>query len=456
MHRRELLVGGAALLLAGKARAAKPTQNWANWRGPNFNGSSDETGLPEKFSPTEGVRWSLPLPGPAASTPIIWGDSVFITSVNLEAKQLLAICLARATGAVRWRESVGTNYRAAGQGNEIQAEEKSNYASPSPVADGKRVIFFYGNGDLIAFDHSGKKLWARNTQKDYGDFNISFTWGSSPQLYGGRLYLQVLQRDHPCGGRGKEGAQSYLLALDPATGQEQWRSVRPAPGVQESLEAYTTPIPWEFNGRKEIVIAGGDILSGHDPATGKELWRWGTYNEDPGVPSSRHKRSDFRIVPSPVAGGGVVLVCGPKTKPVYAVKAGQAGDVTENGLAWRTEVRSDQTSDVPTPLFYRGRFYVASDLKKSLSCLDPTDGKVLWSVPTPTRTPVWASPTAGDGKVYAMSLQGEVNVFDAESGKFLATNPMAEDENDIRSCVAISGGNLFIRTNRKLFCVGKA
>lgn len=457
LDRRELMLGGAALLVAGGSRSeAASGRNWGNWRGPHFNGSSDEKGLPVKFSPTEGVRWSAPMPGPSAATPIIWDDAVFVSSVDLEQKQLLAICLDRSSGAVRWKHSVGTGYLPAGQGNEIQIEPKTNYASPSPVTDGKRVVFFYGNGDLAAFDFAGKKLWSRNLQKDYGDFGFSFTFSSSPQLYEGRLYMQVLQRNRPIGGRGKEGAESYLMALNPATGAELWRVARPAPAVAESLEAYSTPIPFVHQGRKEILISGGDILTGSDPATGKELWRWGTYNQDPGDPNSRHKRGDFRLVPSPVAGGGVVLGCGPKTKPVFAVKAGLTGDITESGLAWHSEVRGDVTSDVPTPLFYRNRFYVASDLKKVLSAVDPRDGKVLWAVPTPSRGAVWASPTAGDGKIYAMSLQGEVSVFDAERGELLATNPMAPEENEIRSGVAIAGGALFIRTNSRLYCVGKA
>jgi outer membrane protein assembly factor BamB len=267
--------------------------------------------------------------------------------------------------------------------------------------------------------------------------------------------MQVLQRNRPIGARGKQGAESFLLAMDPATGKEQWRVVRPAPGLEESLEAYSTPIPFVHNGRKEILIAGGDILSGHDPATGRELWRWGTYNQDPDDPGSKHRRKDFRLVPSPVAGGGVVLGCGPKKKPVFAVKAGMNGDVTANGMAWHSEQRGQVTSDVPTPLFYKGRFYVASDVEKAMSCVDPKDGKVIWTQPTPGRAAVWASPTGGDGKVYAMSLQGEVHVFDADKGNVLATNVMATDENEIRSGVAIAGGNLFIRTNSRLYCVGK-
>lgn len=457
LDRRELLLGGAALLLARGTRSeAAGAANWANWRGPHFNGSTEATDLPVKFSPTEGVRWSTAMPGPSAATPIIWGDAVFVSSTDLAAKQLLAICLDRATGKVRWQHAVGTGYLPAGQGNEIQLEPKSNYASPSPVTDGKRVVFFYGNGDLVAFDLAGKKLWARNLQRELGDFAFSFTFSSSPQLYDGRLYMQVLQRNRPVGGRGRDGAESYLMALNPDTGKELWRVLRPAPGVAESLEAYSTPIPYTHNGRTEILISGGDILTGHDPASGRELWRWGTYNQEPEDPNSKHRRGDFRLVPSPVAGSGVVLVCGPKTKPVYAVRFGLSGDISQSGLAWRSETRSDVTTDVPTPLFYRNRFYVASDLKKVLSALDPQNGKVLWATPTPGRSAVWASPTAADGKVYAMSLQGEVSVFDAENGTLLATNPMASEENEIRSAVAIAGNHLFIRTNRRLYCIGKS
>src|SRR5205814_3025068 len=117
-------------------------------------------------------------------------------------------------------------------------------------------------GDLAGLDFSGKTLWARNMQKDYGDFCFNWTFGSSPQLYDGRLYFQLLQRDHTVGGRGKEGSDSYLLALDPATGKEMWKVVRPSPARMESREAYSTPIPYEYNGRKQILIAGGHLPLG--------------------------------------------------------------------------------------------------------------------------------------------------------------------------------------------------
>lgn len=437
-----------ALSLAVGAAGAAGAADWPNWRGPHFNGSADETDLPVRFSPTENIRWSTPLPGPSAATPIIWGDSVFLSSADPEAQQLLAMCLDRKTGQVKWKHAAGSGYLPAGKGTPINLDHRSNYASPSPVTDGQRVVFFYGNGDLVAFDFAGQKLWARNVQKEYGDFCFGWTFSSTPQLYDGRLYVQVLQRDLAVEGRGKDGSESFLLALNPATGKELWKVSRPSPAKLESREAFTTPIPFEHGGRKEIVLSGGDLLTGHDAATGKELWRWGTWN-------AGHNHPSLRLVPSAVAGGGVILGCGPKREPVYAVKAGGAGDVSVSGLAWKSEERGAVTTDVPTPLFYRGKFYILSDLRKTLSCVEPADGKVLWSTPLPGPTMCWASPTGADGKLYLMSLRGEVHVVDAAGGQILATNAMAEGENDLRSSIAAAHGCLFLRTNTRLYCIGK-
>jgi outer membrane protein assembly factor BamB len=422
--------------------------DWPNWRGPFYNGSTSETGLPTQFSTTQNVKWATSLPGPAASTPIIVGDSVFLSSTDLKEQSLIALCLDRKTGKIRWRQTVGTGYRPAGEGNALQLDDRSNYASPSPVSDGKRVVFFFGNGDLATYDLSGRKLWARNLQKDYGDFCFQWTFGSSPQLYDGRLYVQILQRDQRVGARGRDKSPSFLLALDPATGKELWRRNRSSNAKMESLESYSTPIPFVQNGRKELLIAGGDCVSGHDPATGKELWRWGTWN--PG-----HREMWWRLVPSPVAGNGVVLVCAPKRAPVYAARAGGTGDLSANGLAWKSDDRGLVTSDVPTPLFYKDRFFVLSDVRKAISCVEARTGNVLWT--TTLNGPMcWGSPTGADGKIYLINLNGEVMILDASSGKILQTIPMAEEgDRDVRSTIAIAHGNLFIRTSTKLYCIGK-
>src|SRR5205814_3184239 len=214
-------------------------ENWGQWRGPNFNGSTTDHNLPAKFSKTENVAWAVDLPGPSASTAVVWKDRIFTSSANKAEQNLQALCLDRRSGKVLWERTVGAGYR---------RDDKSNYSSPSPATDGKRVIFFYGNGELAGFDLAGKQLWKRNLQKEYGEFAFNWTFSTSPLLYQGKLYMQVLQRDVPVSGRGKkEGPnESYLLALDPDTGKELWRQLRPSEAVAESREAFTTPTPYEF------------------------------------------------------------------------------------------------------------------------------------------------------------------------------------------------------------------
>lgn len=439
------LLLGAVVLFSTCAPAG--AQNWANWRGPNYNGSTEATGLPVKFTATDNVRWTADLPGPSAGTPIIWGDHVFVSSAQMQPEELFAICIDRKTGKQVWKASVHSGYMSPNTSSKIRLDERSNYAAPSPVTDGKRVVFFYGNGDLVSFAMDGKRQWSRNLQQDYGDFAFQWTFSSTPQLYEGRLYLQILQRNAPVHGRGKPNGESFLLCLDPATGKEQWRVVRPTTAIVESREAYSTPIPYTHNGRKELLISGGDILTGHDPATGKELWRWGTWNDG-------NRETWWRLVPSPVAGGGVVLACAPKRMPVYAAKLGAVGDVSSGGLAWKSPERSEITTDVPTPAFYKGSFYVLSDVRKALVCVEPATGAAKWVAQTPSTDMCWASPTCADGKVYVMSRLGEVYVYDAADGKLLHSTRLSEDDKDLNSTIAIAHGNLFIRTGTKLFCIG--
>ena len=187
--------------------------NWAHWRGPEFNGSSPEKSLPDNFSKTENVKWVAPLPGPSAATPIVWGDTVFISSTDTKTKTLHAMAFDRKTGKELWNVEVATGL---GQDN------NSNFASPSPTTDGKLVYFLYGTGDLVAFDFKGKQTWSLNLQTKYAQFAYQWTYGASPTLFGGKLYVQVLNRDVPVHGRGKKDGpgESYLLALDPATGKE--------------------------------------------------------------------------------------------------------------------------------------------------------------------------------------------------------------------------------------------
>jgi outer membrane protein assembly factor BamB len=218
----------------------------------------------------------------------------------------------------------------------------------------------------------------------------------------------------------------------------------------ESLESYATAIPWVSpDGRKELLVAGGDVITGHDPASGTELWRWGTWNEG-------HRELWWRLVPSPVVGAGRVLVCAPKKAPIYAVKLGGSGALGADAVAWRSSGRPNVlSSDVPTPLYYAGRFFVLSDVEHALSRVDPDTGAIDWTVELPDRAPWEASPTGADGKIWCLSHAGEVVVVDAGSGKLLLRSELGEEDDDsIRSSIAVAHGAVFIRTNSTLFCAG--
>src|SRR5687768_3425751 len=171
---RLALMAGLSLATLASLRA----DNWSQWRGPNFNGSTSEKNLPATFSRSEGLVWTAPLPGPSGATPVIWGDSVFVSSSDEVAKTCVALAFDRKTGKELWRAKV-----VEGMGR----DRMSTFSNSSPVTDGQRVWFFYGNGELVCFDMGGKEIWRRNIEKEYGQFAFQWTFSSSPLLYEGRL-----------------------------------------------------------------------------------------------------------------------------------------------------------------------------------------------------------------------------------------------------------------------------
>lgn len=441
MSRFRTMVAAAAAGLVALAGPALAGDNWSNWRGPNYNGST--TGDPPvEFSQTENVKWKLELPGPSAATPIVHGSHVFVSSADPETEKLWAIAVDRESGEILWQHEAGAGY---------EQDNRSNYASPSPVTDGERVIFFYGTGDLVAYDFDGEELWRRNIQADYGEFSFLWTFSTSPALVDGTLYMQVLQRDEPVRGRGRQGADSYILALDPETGEELWRHVRPSDAVAESREAFTTPVPHEYEGRKELIVVGGDAITGHDLETGEELWRWGTWNP--------RRIGHWRLVPSAVAGGGVILASAPKGEPIFAVKAGGEGDLDDSSIAWQSDPRGPLSTDVPTPAYHDGHFYVIRDegppRRHAISKAEAETGEIVWSETIPGAAKSWASPTVVGGRVYFQNLTGDVFIYDAENGELINQIPMADDQNEIRSTISVAGDDLFIRNNRHLYRIGE-
>ena len=430
--RTRLIHLGLALLITASVRA----ENWPQWRGPYFNGSTSEKDLPTQWSKTENVVWVTPLPGYSSATPVVWEDCVFVSSPD-EQKDLLLLCLDRKTGRVRWRKVVAGKDRQTG---------RNNMASPSPVTDGKKVFILFATGDLAAFDFSGQELWKRNLANEYGRFANMWMYGSSPMLYRGRLYVQVLQANprpedytHALGD--KPERESFLLCLDPQTGKNLWRHVRPTDAVDESQESYTTPIPYAGKQGEEIIIVGGDYVTAHSLDTGAELWRCGGLNV--------RKEHYWRTVPSAVAAEGMIIACSPKGDPVLGIKDGGKGLVTDTHTVWKSK---EFSSDCVTPLYYRQKLFVLDGDHQMMTCLEPKTGAKQWQGNLGVRDIFRASPAGADGKIYCLSESGTAVVLDAGNEfKILFTIRMGEAP--VRSSIAVAHGALFIRTARNLYCV---
>jgi outer membrane protein assembly factor BamB len=321
-------------------------------------------------------------------------------------------------------------------------------ASPSPVTDGKRVFVMFGTGDLAAYDFDGKELWRTNLTADEGKFSINWLYGSSPMLYEDKLFVQVLQRtpvpeDYSNAADGKAERKSYLLRLDPATGKTKWQHMRATDAREEAQEAYSTPIPSKTGPSVEIVIVGADYVTAHSAETGAELWRCAGLNE--------RKERPWRLVPTPVIADGVVVACGPRRDPVLGIKDGGVGNVTETNILWRF---TEAPSDCVTPLFYQNKLFVLDGDRQIMTCMDPKTGTKHWQGNLGVKEIFRGSPAGGDGKIYCLSESGTVVVLDAGAEfKVLATIRMGESP--ARSSIAISHGQLFIRTAKNLYCVGK-
>ena len=411
-------------------------ENWPQWRGPYFNGSTTETNLPSGWSKTEGVAWVAPLPGQSGATPAVWEDSVFVSSPD-EQKRLLLFCLDRKTGRVRWQKAVSEGDRQVGL---------NNAASPSPATDGKLVFVMFATGDLAALDFAGVEVWKRNLAKEYGKFAHMWMLGSSPLLYNGRLYVVVLQSNprpeeytHALGD--PPSRESFLLCLDPQTGTNIWREIRPTDAISESQEAYTSPIPCAGSKGIEILVAGGDYVTAHSADTGVELWRCGGLNV--------RKEHHWRMVPSAVVADGLIIACGPRGDPVIAIKDGGTGLVTDTHIAWKLK---EYPSDCATPLYYRGKLFVLDGDHQMLTCVDPRTGARKWQGSLGVQQIFRASPTGADGKIYCISEGGTAVVLEAgDEFKILATIPMGESP--VRSSMAVAHGGVFIRTAKNLYCV---
>jgi outer membrane protein assembly factor BamB len=412
------------LTIALMAVITVSAENWPQWRGPQLNGVSGEKGLPIKWGPEENLAWKLPLPTRSGATPIIWNTHIFL-NVALEPRSgdLELWAVDRTNGQVMWKRPLSG-------GNNMQ--RKQNMSSPSPVTDGATVWVMTGTGFLKAFDFKGKELWARDVQKDYGAFGLNWGYASSPLLHQGALYVQVLhgmKTDDP----------SYVMKIDGKSGKTLWRVERPTKAIRESPDSYTTPALLQHDGKTEIVITGGDVVTGHDPATGKELWRADGLNPE-NIPS-------YRIVASPLIAGGLIIAP-TRVRPMLAIKPGGSGDITTSHKVWSF----DRGPDVPTPVSDGKLLYVVGD-SGVVHALEVKSGQVVYGPERLKSGTYSASPVLADGRIYVTSEEGVTSVFSA-GAKFelLAENAMSEYT---LSSVAVSNGQIFLRTEGHLYAIGK-
>ena len=440
-------IGRATLVLALLLVPMSATaENWPQWRGPSSNGSSAETRLPDSCDPAT-AKWVLPMPGASHATPIVWNERIFVTSADPASKGLLGMCVNTRDGKILWQKRLG---------DEIKIP-KSNGATPSPVTDGKRVCFLFGSGDLATLDMDGNILWTKNLVKEHGNLCTQFGYSSSPLLWDGVLYIQILRRAKPYSGPvgSDQPLTALVLAMDFPSGKALWQHVRRSDALDESCESYTTPVPCQLPTRNELLIHGGDCISGHDPATGNELWRL-EYNPK--------RETQWRVIPSPVTIGDLIVAATPRGGPLLALKAGGKGALTPAALAW---TYSDRTTDSGTPLVYQGMIYILQSDKNDpwsagsksspgifLIVIDPATGKEAGRCKIASGGAWRASPTGADGKIYIMNEDAEVVVVAAgPNGKILSRADYADGP----ACATIAAANhcLLIRTASKLTCIGK-
>ncbi|MBI3209793.1 MAG: PQQ-binding-like beta-propeller repeat protein [Candidatus Solibacter usitatus] len=396
-------------------------ENWPQWRGPNLDGTSGEKGLPVKWSKTENVAWSLAMPSRTGATPIIWGERVFLNVADGDKLELW--CLNRENGATLWKQPItGGNRR----------QNKQNMSSPSPVTDGKNVYVLTGVGALKGFSIDGKELWARDIEKEYGKFGLNWGYGSSPLLHEDSLYVQVLH-----GMKTKD--PSYILRIDKSTGKTIARKERPTKAKVESPDAYTTPTLAKAGNRTELIVSGGDLVTAHDLKTLDEYWRADVLN-----PTSFAMN---RIITSPLFKDGIVYA-GSRVKPFVALKPGASGEVGDKNTLWTY----DNGPDVPTPVTDGKLLYIVND-KGILYCINAKTGKEVWGGKRIQPAIYSSSPVLADEKLYITNEEGTVTVIKAgRSFEVLAENKMEEYT---LSSPAVSEGQIFIRTEKALYCIGK-
>jgi len=406
-------------------------ENWPRFRGPTGQGLSCEKGLPLHWSASSNIVWKMSIPGEGWSSPIVWGDRIFVTTATENGSSCRVLSLSTKDGKVHWNKEVF-------QQVPRRKEGKNSYATPTPVTDGKTIFAVFGDGSVVALNFEGGILWTNREVKFYSRHGL----GSSPLLYG-NLFIMPYDGSNDITTPGQwpnntreerlgwqiPWDQSFVVALDTSTGKRVWTGKR---GM--SRIAHLTPNIIEHEGKTQILSAAGDVVQAFDPKTGERIWS--VYSQGEGV------------TPSPAIGDGLIFTSsGFEKTTIRAIRMGGKGDVTESHIAW------EQRKGAPTQpsLLYVSPYLYAITDGGIAHCYKGTTGEIVWEERVGGNHS--ASPVYADGRIYFLSEAGESVVIAAGADyKELARNNLNEK---CQASMAISNGRIFIRSDKHLFCIGK-
>jgi outer membrane protein assembly factor BamB len=408
------------LLAAGSLCLIRPAsvgaENWPAWRGPHGNGVVADAGYPVEWSEGQNILWAIDMPAHAGSTPIVWGDQIFLTVADHEKNLIQSYDW---QGELKWQAEVGSVRDG--------KHRKASGTNPSPVTDGHHVFAYFKSGDLACFDLQGAPIWHINLQREHTRDALLWDLGTSPVLTDDYVVVAVMH-DGP----------SYLIALDKATGDLGWKVDRSVDAPRESNDSYTTPLVIEHDsGRGQmLVVMGADHLTAHNAADGKERWRVGGFNPD--------GQGNFRSIASPVYSDGVIVAPYARGNTLTAVSL-------DGEVLWRNE---EISADVPTPVAVDGKVYLCTD-KGRIACVDLKMGNELWGVETGRRRDVFsASPVLVGDRLYAAREDGTVFVVSTTGNHdVLATNQV---EGFTLATPVFVQGKILVRTADHLYCIGRS
>jgi outer membrane protein assembly factor BamB len=400
--------GDGVRMVADEGEGAK---YWARWRGPSGQGLANGTGYPETWSATQNVAWKVPVPGSGNSSPIVWGDRIFLTTAYDNGRRMAIVAFRRSDGQKMWEAFAPEGKTPYGN------HYKNGYASATAATDGQRVYASFGPRGLVAVDMDGKVAWHR----DLGRMDAYHGTAGSPLLYKDRLILYQDQFN-----------DSFVAAFDTRTGRELWRTRR------DAQVGWGTPIAVRVGDHDEIIVSSQWTVRAYNPDSGAELWNCkGTTDE---------------VIPTPVVGYGMVFCSSGRAGPTLAIRPGGKGDVTKTHVAW-TSPRGSPF--VPSPILYGEHLYMINDMASIVTCLEAMTGKVLFQsrLGVAQREGFSASPVAADGKVFFTNDEGETFVLKAgPTFEMLRVNKL--DESTLAT-PALVDGRWYFRTDRNLIAIGR-